>query len=885
MASRIPEQHEQIPPTHRRSHSLQASTLRPAYHSRSHSSTEHHPPSPNSDEQSPPSSDSSLAELHHQKKYHRHHQPSKDHLLTHHLKHPHTHNTHHASRRANAILIAALTITASLSSILLAIATTQLAQLPLATLPILEFLALSLITRLPILNLHIQNPSDPSQPQPPATQSAASSPPSTHPRPYRFAGWRLLLRFTLPTALLSLLSSWARTEIAGRAGCGTWQAFDIYALPIAVLALSRLPSIKQPSPQLVGTVSVLAFTVTLQFYGGARVYPFQIVLGVLSATSQALYLAHLKTWLLSFPQQSPTRALAHSAPLALLMVVLPLLATTVYETLVSRTGPTGVVGRLSMDGAVWLALYLVARLAERLLELWIVARFRSPMAVLLVVPPRNLLSLGLAEAFRVYVGRLGSAQAAVSYLAAIAALVQALPDLARLGTHAALVLRNRCASHPRLLPAIRRRSSTYTDHDADTVVEKSPDQERSSLEHHRPDSRPHIHHHRRHQRDNNDDNNDEDDDEEEEEEDDGYGRQSSPARFRKPFGDGTGYRCLRRRRQKAGWAGLFRVVAFGPLCMLLLLELVWQPPVGVPVAEPSTGTLRKAGSVDLVFSYYNEPLTRFFEAVDHVRRRSVLSLQNPRVVVYVKHPDTSLTTIANVVGADEVVRLPNVGREGGTYLTHILKHYNASLGPLASSDPAVLESPQFGTERLLAAPPVRGLADHTVFMQPEISWHWIAKPRMDLFDPSSTGFLSFGPYLVSVCGQDGLGNGNYERMRDIYTMFYNSFCPPTGQLASYAGQFVVSRRRILANSYTQYGQMRALLEAPTGHWIHREGGWLKWKGATDTGPAEPPTGPRAPFLGHALERSWPVVFGCSDPAVAEACTDDVNDKALCQCSD
>ncbi|KAH9813696.1 hypothetical protein DFH28DRAFT_929711 [Melampsora americana] len=53
--------------------------------------------------------------------------------------------------------------------------------------------------------------------------------------------------------------------------------------------------------------------------------------------------------------------------------------------------------------------------------------------------------------------------------------------------------------------------------------------------------------------------------------------------------------------------------------------------------------------------------------------------QNLRVVLYVKDPEGDLDNISKVTGADEVITLENVSREGGTYLTHILRHYNASI--------------------------------------------------------------------------------------------------------------------------------------------------------------------------------------------------------------
>ena len=73
-------------------------------------------------------------------------------------------------------------------------------------------------------------------------------------------------------------------------------------------------------------------------------------------------------------------------------------------------------------------------------------------------------------------------------------------------------------------------------------------------------------------------------------------------------------------------------------------------------------------------------------------------------------------------------------------------------------------------------------------------------------------------------------------------------------------------------------------------------------------------GPSNPFFGHALERSWPVIFSasllssplprrleqqaeadpavppraradCTDPGMADRCGDDVYDKEACQCRD
>jgi hypothetical protein len=46
------------------------------------------------------------------------------------------------------------------------------------------------------------------------------------------------------------------------------------------------------------------------------------------------------------------------------------------------------------------------------------------------------------------------------------------------------------------------------------------------------------------------------------------------------------------------------------------------------------------------------------------------------------------------------------------------------------------------------------------------------------------------------------------------------FCPPTMQLANYAGQFVTSKRRILKRAYEKYEYLDGILTADAQHWIH-----------------------------------------------------------------
>jgi hypothetical protein len=74
------------------------------------------------------------------------------------------------------------------------------------------------------------------------------------------------------------------------------------------------------------------------------------------------------------------------------------------------------------------------------------------------------------------------------------------------------------------------------------------------------------------------------------------------------------------------------------------------------------------------------------------------------------------------------------------------------------------------------------LADHTLFLQPHLAWHWILLPRVEAIR-HDTGFLSFGPYHEKNCTHDSQGLG-FPRMADIYSAFQGDLCPPGPHLVS-----------------------------------------------------------------------------------------------------
>lgn len=179
-----------------------------------------------------------------------------------------------------------------------------------------------------------------------------------------------------------------------------------------------------------------------------------------------------------------------------------------------------------------------------------------------------------------------------------------------------------------------------------------------------------------------------------------------------------------------------------------------------------------ARTVDIVFAFYDEPLEAFKLHRDAILARPFVRDSDTKTIVYNKGslPNDKVRTALDLGINDEVVKLDNVGREGGTYLRHILLHYNDTL---ETTSPVALAPHR----------QARVLADHTFFQQPHLAWPDTANPRMDAIDVD-TGFAGLGPLLRSDCGFDTLINADFVKIKELYSAFAGELCPPGGQLVS-----------------------------------------------------------------------------------------------------
>jgi len=264
----------------------------------------------------------------------------------------------------------------------------------------------------------------------------------------------------------------------------------------------------------------------------------------------------------------------------------------------------------------------------------------------------------------------------------------------------------------------------------------------------------------------------------------------------------------------------------------------------------------RARTLDIVVSMYRENATMIANKLEEIKALRPLQGLETHVVVYVKDEDADLEFISSLrtaLGADTVNKLSNKGREGGTYLSHILLKWDS-------------------------------LATHTMFLQADAHWWEDVKDRIvDYFVPT-TGVLSLGRTLnacnCNSCTDFWDGSRTFPRIPELWSAINGELCPGKGILIGYGGQMIVSRKHILATHRHIYKHLQEVLESGPGHWIHDD----PRQGFFNDSPDEP-------YFGHTLERAWMTVFGCWDTRLAETCPsitdkrswDDPDDR--CQCLD
>lgn len=101
-------------------------------------------------------------------------------------------------------------------------------------------------------------------------------------------------------------------------------------------------------------------------------------------------------------------------------------------------------------------------------------------------------------------------------------------------------------------------------------------------------------------------------------------------------------------------------------------------------SELTSSAVHAFGHVDLshrqfniVLNYYNEELAFVARFILYLKNVSTIQRLNPRVIVHNKNAHLNISYLKDALLVDTGMTLPNLGREGATYITHIINNYDA----------------------------------------------------------------------------------------------------------------------------------------------------------------------------------------------------------------
>ena len=268
-------------------------------------------------------------------------------------------------------------------------------------------------------------------------------------------------------------------------------------------------------------------------------------------------------------------------------------------------------------------------------------------------------------------------------------------------------------------------------------------------------------------------------------------------------------------------------------------------------APPST---THRSQLHLVIAHHNEEPFWMRRWIDSVRSIPYIKELGIKVIIYTKSQETDLVTLQETTAVDEVFRLPNVGREGSTYLHHLLMVYDDP-PPFTMFTQAIIKKGQYLSGEI---------EDEKVAKLKD----WIYEKLSEKFT-SDIGFMSLDrKHDICYCGHcTDMGREDfYPLWPQLYAILEGKVCQELeGSVLSFNGHFIVSRKRILSRPKSTYEYLKELVDAPQDHWLHTEPEpkWFekeKGKSTSDN-----------PKFGHTLERLWHVIFNCSDPAQMVDC--------------
>ncbi|KAE9961578.1 hypothetical protein BLS_001736 [Venturia inaequalis] len=236
-------------------------------------------------------------------------------------------------------------------------------------------------------------------------------------------------------------------------------------------------------------------------------------------------------------------------------------------------------------------------------------------------------------------------------------------------------------------------------------------------------------------------------------------------------------------------------------------------------------------TLDIVVSHYKEDLKKTATMLHELLNLPKFRQLEVEIHFYTKNKDMDLDLIRRTINTTRVTLLPNLGREGGTFIDHIILNFDR-------------------------------LARHSMFIQAAMHEYDHAKNHIGDYFGVDTGVLSLGTYESCNCidcTDPWDAARKFPRLEELYAALNGQFCPKSVVL-TYLGQFITSATRIRSRGLKAYEYLKKVLEADESHFIHADPKQDIFQDDVTN-----------PYFGHTLERSWMILFGCSEKRLVEKC--------------
>jgi hypothetical protein len=262
----------------------------------------------------------------------------------------------------------------------------------------------------------------------------------------------------------------------------------------------------------------------------------------------------------------------------------------------------------------------------------------------------------------------------------------------------------------------------------------------------------------------------------------------------------------------------------------LRVDLAFRQPIHAKAEPVLDLAYRSTIDLDVVVSMYQEDAASVAAMLERLQSLAQISRRSTRVIVYYKDDKADLDILRQELRVTEVIQRPNVGREGETYLYHIINNFDH-------------------------------LATHTLFIQAHVHNPWEIYRRIEHYFTNSTGMLSLG-FSGNTC-ECGHCSDRWGWVDDggmislVHQLAYKHTC--SNVLLSYKGQFIVSAQRIRGLDLTTYVALHRAISTPDS-WAHKEP-FLNHR----------PDSMNAPLMGFSLERAWSILMQCSELDIAYKC--------------